>query len=62
MHARGLVVGEDGKILARPLPKFFKHYEINDLEELQDEEYEVYEKYDGSFYYLVILLFSFLLI
>ena len=48
MHARGLVVGEDGKILARPLPKFFNHYEINDLEKLQDEEYEVYEKFDGS--------------
>ena len=48
VHARGLVVGEDGKILARPLPKFFNHYEINDLEELQDEEYEVYEKFDGS--------------
>ena len=48
VHARGLVVGEDGKILARPLPKFFNHYEIIGLEELQDEEYEVYEKYDGS--------------
>ena len=34
VHARGLVVGEDGKILARPLPKFFNHYEIMDLEEL----------------------------
>ena len=48
VHARGLVVGEDGKILARPLPKFFNHYEIMDLEVLQDEEYEVYEKLDGS--------------
>ena len=48
VHARGLVVGEDGKILARPLPKFFNHYEINDLEKLQDEEYEVFEKIDGS--------------
>ena len=48
VHARGLVVGEDGKILARPLPKFFNHYEINDLEKLQDEEYEVFEKMDGS--------------
>ena len=48
VHARGLVVGEDGKILARPIPKFFNHYEINDLEKLQDEEYEVFEKMDGS--------------
>ena len=54
VHARGLVVGEDGKILARPLPKFFNHYEINDLEELQDDEYEVYEKIDGS---LVIMFY-----
>ena len=48
IHARGLVVAEDGAILARPLPKFFNHYEINHLEELQDNEYEVYEKFDGS--------------
>ena len=48
VHARGLVVGEDGKIFARPIPKFFNHYEINDLEKLQDEEYEVFEKMDGS--------------
>jgi hypothetical protein len=54
VHARGLVVGEDGKILARPLPKFFNHYEINDLEELRDDEYEVYEKIDGS---LVIMFY-----
>jgi len=54
VHARGLVVGEDGKILARPLPKFFNHYEIIGLEELQDEEYEVYDKYDGS---LVIMFY-----
>ena len=48
VHARGLVVGEDGKIFARPIPKFFNHYEINDLEKLQDDEYEVFEKMDGS--------------
>ena len=61
VHARGLVVGEDGKILARPLPKFFNHYEINDLEKLQDEEYEVFEKIDGSlvimFHYENYLIF-----
>lgn len=48
IHARGLVVAEDGAILARPLPKFFNHYEINNLEGVQDKEYEVYEKFDGS--------------
>ena len=42
IHAHGLVVG------ARPLPQFFNHYEINDWEEIQDEEYEVYAKIDGS--------------
>ena len=47
VHARGLVVEQDGKILARPLPKFFNHYEISDLEKLRDEEYEVFEKFDG---------------
>ena len=61
VHARGLVVDKDGKILARPLPKFFNHYEINDLEKLQDEEYEVFEKMDGSlvimFYYENYLIF-----
>ena len=54
VHARGLVVGECGRILARPLPKFFNHYEINDLNMLQDDEYEVYEKIDGS---LVIMFY-----
>ena len=46
IHARGLVVAEDGEILARPLPKFFNQHEIMDWEELC--EYEVYEKMDGS--------------
>ena len=48
IHARGLVVAQDGEILARPLPKFFNHYEIDGFEELHDKDYEVYKKMDGS--------------
>ena len=46
IHARGLVVAEDGEIIARPIPKFFNHYEIRG--ELQDQDYELYKKLDGS--------------
>lgn len=49
--ARGLVIGEDGKILARPLPKFFNHYEISEWSQFPHQEedcYELYEKMDGS--------------
>ena len=55
IHARGLVVKEDGEIIARPIPKFFNHYEIKKCEQLQHEDYELYDKMDGSlaimFYY-----------
>ena len=48
IHARGLVVAADGEILARPLPKFFNHYEIDGFEDLHDRDYELYKKLDGS--------------
>ena len=48
IHARGLVVAEDGEILARPLPKFFNHYEIDGFEDLHHKDYELYKKLDGS--------------
>lgn len=51
IHARGLVVAKDGEILARPLPKFFNHYEIKG--ELE-EDFELYDKMDGS---LVIMFY-----
>ena len=55
IYARGLVITEDGEIIARPLPKFFNYYEITDLYQLQDNYYELYDKMDGSlgimFYY-----------
>ena len=47
MRCRGLVTDFDGKIIARPFPKFF-NYEEHKLEDIPNEEYEVYEKMDGS--------------
>ena len=54
VHARGLIVTEDGKIIARPLPKFFNHHEITELGELQKQKYELFKKMDGS---LVIMFY-----
>ena len=48
IHARGLVVAEDGEIIARPLPKFFNLSEIDGLDGIPEQEYELYEKMDGS--------------
>ena len=45
LQARGLVVDVDGKIIARPLPKFFNDYEIDHI---PLGAYTVYEKMDGS--------------
>eukprot|EP00092_Neocalanus_flemingeri_P006716 GFUD01007254.1.p1 GENE.GFUD01007254.1~~GFUD01007254.1.p1 ORF type:complete len:348 (-),score=95.39 GFUD01007254.1:1111-2154(-) len=50
--ARGLVVGDDGEILARPLPKFFNDFEISGS--LPSGPIEVYEKMDGS---LIVMFF-----
>ena len=46
--ARGLVVIEDGEIIARPIPKFFNHYEIKGFEYDNTQDYELYDKMDGS--------------
>ena len=46
--ARGLVVREDGEIIARPIPKFFNHYEIKGFEYDNTQDYELYDKMDGS--------------
>ena len=54
IHARGLVVAEDGEILTRPLPKFFNHYEIDGFEDLHDKDYELYKKLDGSLAVMLI--------
>lgn len=50
--ARGLVVEDDGTIVARTLPKFFNDFEISGT--LPSGPIEVYEKMDGS---LVVLFF-----
>ena len=54
MMCRGLVTDFDGKIIARPFPKFF-NYEEHKPEDIPNENYVVYEKMDGSlgilFYY-----------
>jgi len=50
--ARGLVVDDDGKILARPIPKFFNDFEITGT--LPSGPIEVYEKMDGS---LIVMFF-----
>ena len=52
LQARGLVVDDEGLIIARPLPKFFNHYEIKG--QIPSDEIEVYEKLDGS---LIIMAF-----
>ena len=48
IHARGLIVGENGEIMARPLPKFFNWNEITGCDVLQDQDYELYKKMGGS--------------
>lgn len=54
LQCRGLVTNSKGEIVARPFKKFF-NYEEHKPEDLPNEEYEVYEKMDGSlgilFYY-----------
>ena len=50
--ARGLVVDDDGIILARPLPKFFNDFEISGS--LPPGPFKVYEKMDGS---LIVMFF-----
>jgi len=47
IQCRGLVTNSKGKIVARPFKKFF-NYEEHTPEEIPNEEYEVYEKMDGS--------------
>ena len=51
LQARGLVVNVDGKIIARPLPKFCNDFK---LDHIPSGSYEVYEKMDGS---LIIMSF-----
>lgn len=45
MTCRGLITDGEGKIVARPFTKFFN---LEQMESLPDEPFEVYEKLDGS--------------
>lgn len=47
MACRGLIVADDGEIIARPFPKFFSIEQRGD-EPLPVEPFKVYEKVDGS--------------
>ena len=54
LQCRGLVTNSNGDIVARPFKKFF-NYDEHKPEDLPNENFEVYEKMDGSlgilFYY-----------
>lgn len=54
LNSRGLVTNSEGKIIARPFPKFF-NLEEHDFNNIPNESFEVFEKMDGSlgivFYY-----------
>jgi RNA ligase len=54
LNCRGLVLDGDGNVIAKPFPKFFNYEEIKS-EDIPNENFEVYEKMDGSlgivFYY-----------
>jgi T4 RNA ligase (RNA_lig_T4_1). len=45
LASRGLILDTAGKIIARPLPKFFN---MEELPSIPNEPYEVHEKLDGS--------------
>lgn len=54
LTCRGLVLDNEGNVVAKPFPKFF-NYEEHKTEDIPNESFEVYEKMDGSlgicFYY-----------
>jgi RNA ligase len=45
LNMRGTVLDEEGNVVARTFPKFFN---IEEMKELPDLPFEVFEKYDGS--------------
>jgi RNA ligase len=54
LNCRGLVLDNEGNVIAKPFPKFF-NYEEHTADEIPNEPFEVFEKMDGSlgiyFYY-----------
>ena len=61
LACRGLVLDNEGNVIAKPFPKFF-NYEEHTAEEIPNEYFDVYEKMDGSlgicFYYERELTYS----
>jgi RNA ligase len=47
LNCRGLVLDNEGNVVAKPFPKFF-NYEEHKPEDIPNEKFEVYEKMDGS--------------
>ena len=47
LNCRGLVLDNDGNVIAKPFPKFFNYEELKP-EDIPNENFEVYEKMDGS--------------
>jgi RNA ligase len=47
LNCRGLVLDNKGNVVAKPFPKFF-NYEEHKPEDIPNENFEVYEKMDGS--------------
>jgi T4 RnlA family RNA ligase len=47
LNCRGLVLDNEGNVIAKPFPKFF-NYEEHKPEDIPNENFEVFEKMDGS--------------
>jgi RNA ligase len=47
LNCRGLVLDNDGNVIAKPFPKFFNYEELKP-ENIPNENFVVYEKMDGS--------------
>ena len=48
LTCRGLVIDVDGNIIARPMKKFFNYEEADPYEINMSQEYEIFNKMDGS--------------
>jgi RNA ligase len=47
LNCRGLVLDDEGNVIAKPFPKFFNYEELKP-EDIPNENFVVYEKMDGS--------------
>lgn len=48
MQCRGLILGEDNRLVSRPFKKFFNLSELSPDQPLPNLPYEIFKKYDGS--------------